>query len=375
MRWGLSAALALSLALAVILTPCAPVHADSPAQTDANANPFLLLYPDLRQAPAPAWLRPGLRVSYNFAFATFAQDLDDPTPSGSALLQYDVIAQDRRGVVVIPTSYSTQIQGQPPTALGYQVGLPGLGDFWFAPEVLAEAEAAAYEQFAVNRLAVEVEGESYDVVRMQSNTEGGEEVWEFEAATGLLVFHRQALYDAGGNQTSGSILTLLDSREVKLPWRFGSVPPWVKTGVEIDLQGSQMMDLGGPPYVSLPMAANLRVTKAGALWSEHRQTLWLNNRQIGRNVGATGVAQLFGGLWLPPEALGALKAGALLDRDAITGFVTRVETASAREISISSQSSSVLTRCTYDARTGKLTGYYQEAHMLAGTQYTELTAP
>lgn len=400
MRWRLSTALALILALTSILTPSVPAHADSPAQTpsflsrrslpklgvyptisaqgsqqaDAAANPFLILYPALREAPTPAWLRPGLRVSYNFMFATFARNIDDPTPSGSALLQYDVIAQDRRSVVVIPTSYNTQIVGQPPTALGYQVGLPGLGDFWFAPQVLADAEAAAYDQFLVNRLSVEVEGETYNVVRMQSNTDGGEEVWEFEASTGLLVFHRQTLYDAAGNQTNANILTLLGSRQLKLPWRFGSVPTWVKTGAEIDLQGSQMMDLGGPPYISLPMAATLRVIKANALWSEHWQTTWLNNRQISQNIGATGVAQIFGGLWLPPEALGVLKPGAVLDRDPLTGFVTRVEGATAREISISAQSPSVITRCIYDTRTGRLTGYYQEAHMLAGTQYTELTA-
>ena len=144
MRSGLSAVFALALLLASFLAPSAIADAAAPPfqgiqQTDAAANPFLILYPDLRQAAAPGWLRPGLRISYSFAFATFAQDPDDPTPAGSALLQYDVIAQDRRSVVVIPTSYSTEIQGQPPTALSYQVGLPGLGDFWFAPQVLAGA--------------------------------------------------------------------------------------------------------------------------------------------------------------------------------------------------------------------------------------------
>ena len=39
--------------------------------------------------------------------------------------------------------------------------------------------------------------------------------------------------------------------------------------------------------------------------------------------GATGVAQLLGGMWLPPEALGVLKTGTVLDRDPLTGLVAR----------------------------------------------------
>ena len=43
-------------------------------------------------------------------------------------------------------------------------------------------------------------------------------------------------------------------------------------------------------------------------------------------------------MWLPPKTLGVLKAGTVLDRD---------------------------------ARNGWLIGFYTEAHMLAGVQFTE----
>jgi hypothetical protein len=55
--------------------------------------------------------------------------------------------------------------------------------------------------------------------------------------------------------------------------------------------------------------------------------------------------------------------------------VTRVDEAAARQISLSAQGPGVLRRYVYDARTGKLIGFYQEAHMIAGVQYTELAAP
>lgn len=379
MRCRLSIVFALVLVFASALTPAYPTDAAAPPtagneQTSAADSPFLILYPQLRQAPAPAWLRPGVRLTYNSAYATFAREIDDPTPSGAGLIQYDVIAQDRRSVVVVPTLYGIDSQGQPPTGLGYLLGLPGLGETWFAPQVLADAEAAAHEGLLVNRLTVDVEGESYDVVRFQSNTDSGEEVWEFEEQTGLLVFHRQALYDGAGNQTSANMQSLVGRRQVKLPWRYGSTPDWAKRGAEIHLAGSQMVDVGGPPYIPLPMAVDLRVSKANSLWSEYSQATWLNNQRIAQNSGATGVAQIIGGIWLPPEALGVLHAGDVLDRDPLTGYVTRVDEATARQISLSTQGPGVLRRYSYDARTGKLIGFYQEAHMLAGVQYTELGA-
>ena len=381
MRWRFF--LTARFLLLVLVCAIIPIIASLPAQAAgvaprlqqtgaATESQFLLLYPELRQAPAPPWLRPGVRLTYNAAFATFARDIDDPTPSGAALIQFDVVDQDRRSVVSLTTLYSTQIQGQPPTGLGFEVTVPGVGAFWFSPQVLAHAEDAAFDDFTVNRLTTEVEGEAYDVVRMQATTDRSDEVWEFEADSGILVFHQQVLYGADGEKTSGNYMTLAGRRQVKLPWRFGSVPKWVKRGLDIDLSGTQMMDLGSPPYLRLPMTVNLRTNKVGSLWSEYTQVTWFNGQQVSQSAGATGVAQIFGGTWLPPEALGVLKTGAVLDRDPLTGLVTRVDEAGSRQIAISGQGPDYLVRYTYDARSGRLLGFYSEAHMLAGVQYTEL---
>jgi hypothetical protein len=339
---------------------------------DLAVSQFLTLFPELRREPAPGWLRPGVRLTYNFGFATFARERDDPTPAGAGVVQYDVIAQDRRSVVVQRTLFSTEIRGQPPAPLGAQVAMPGVGEVWFAPGVLPAALEATFDGFTARRMAMEVEGETYDVVRMQTTTGNAVEVWAFEAATGVMVFHSQARYGNDGEQESGNVTTLVGRRQVRLPWRFGSVPRWVKAGVELDFSGSQMMDFGGPPYVPLPMAVRLRVGKVGSLWSEYGQTAWLNGRQVGTSSGATGVAQIFGGMWLPPEALGVLAAGAVLDRDPLTGVVTRVDEVTAQRIAVSAEGPGHLTRYTYRAADGRLVGYYQEAHMTAGVQYTEL---
>jgi hypothetical protein len=84
------------------------------------------------------------------------------------------------------------------------------------------------------------------------------------------------------------------------------------------------------------------------------------------------VAQIFGGLWLPPEALGVLETGDVLDRDPQTDVVTRVNEATPQRIAISAAGPGYVTRYTYDARTGRLLVYYQEAHFSAGVQYTQV---
>ena len=68
MRWGsfltaLSLLLVLACAIAPVITPlpaqAAPAAPDKQQADAITESQFLLLYPELRQAPAPAWLRPG----------------------------------------------------------------------------------------------------------------------------------------------------------------------------------------------------------------------------------------------------------------------------------------------------------------------------
>jgi hypothetical protein len=192
------------------------------AQT--TETPFITLYPELRNAPAPRWLRAGARVTYRIAFANFARQRDEPTPSGTGLIQYDVVAQNRQNVVLVSTMINTQIQGQI-TPLAHKVERPGIGEIWFSPRVLETADSAASEAFQVARLPLEVEGDTYDVIHMTSRTvtdEGqGETVWAFEVETGLLVFYREALFWPDGSQRSGTTLSLLGQRQIRLPWRNG----------------------------------------------------------------------------------------------------------------------------------------------------------
>jgi hypothetical protein len=253
---------------------------------------------------------------------------------------------------------------------------------------LETAETAASEIFQVQRMPLTVEGIAYTVVRMQTNTEvrtgawdprdprpgRGEEVWAFDTATGLLVFYRQALFWPDGSQRSGVIMTLMGQRQLRLPWRAGSMPEWVRPRVTLAFEGSQVLDIGVRPLIPLPIQLNARITRANGLWSEHTLQTIMSGNEIANTAGATGAMQLFGGLWLPPEALAVLEAGVVLDYDRLTQIETRVEQASNRQVVLTAEGPSHLTRLTYDGRDGRLTGIYQEGHTPTGSLYTELVA-
>lgn len=350
----------------------------SALKADEATSPFITLYPDLRSAPAPNWLRPATRVTYNFATATFARTQDDPTPSGAGLIQYDIIAQNRRNVVFLSTLFNSQIEGQGPTPLSHQIALPGVGEFWFSPEILENAESAASQGFSVTRMPLVVEGVEYDVVRMQSisttNQGSGEDIWAFDVQTGILVMYRQALYRLDGSQHSGTTMTLLGQRQIRLPWRNGTMPEWVEAGLEWQFSGSQTLDVGVGQPTALPMSSISRITRVGSIWSEHAQQTYLYGRDAGSSTTANGAMQLFGAYWLPPEALDVLETGTVLDQDPLTGIQTSVVQANRQTIVIAAAGPGYLTQLYYDARNGRLIALYLQQQTVNGALYTSLQA-
>jgi hypothetical protein len=97
-------------------------------------------------------------------------------------------------------------------------------------------------------------------------------------------------------------------------------------------------------------------------------------QDMGSSAGATGVAQLFGGYWLSPEAIDVLEGGAVLDQDPLTGITTQVVQANSRQIVIEAAGLGYRSQLAYAARDGRLTSVYLEQHTPTGTLYTYLEA-
>ena len=141
----------------------------------------------------------------------------------------------------------------------------------------------------------------------------------------------------------------------------------------MEFSGSQVLGTGSSA-VPLPLASTSRITRAGALWSEHVQQVSLYGRDAGGSISATGTMQLFGGYWLSPQAIKVLKTGLVLDEDPLSSIQVRVVQANRQRIILAAEGQGHTTQLTYDPRNGRLVAIYQEQWTMAGTLYTSLDA-
>jgi hypothetical protein len=181
----------------------APAQPANGVQLDESQLPFLLLFPELRDAPAPDWLQTGARITYRVASATLPQVQGQTSTSGAGYVQYDVVALDGGLVVANSELYldSADGAGVLPSLVLPVLGLPGVGEFWLNPQVLANAEQAATAELSVTGLDQAIGG------------------------------------DADANKQLGQV-TLAARRQLALPWQAGRLPAWVAQTNSLHYSGS-----------------------------------------------------------------------------------------------------------------------------------------
>lgn len=208
------------------------------------------------------------------------------------------------------------------------------------------------KRFSKKLQRIVVAGASIESRNTVTNQGRGEEVWAFDAETGMLTLPPPGT-------------------PALAQWQ---VPAWVRQGLSWQFSGSQTLDVGIPPVTSLPLTSSTRVVRVGDLWSEHAQQIFLYGQDAGSTVTATGPTQLFGGYWLPQEAIAVLKTGMVLDQDPLTGIQTSVREANRRRIVLEAAGEGHLTQLYYSATNGRLTGIYLEQQTMSGALYTTLEA-
>ena len=253
------------------------VEAQPAVSNAVAANPFLLLFPELRDTYAPLWLRVGTRVTYQAQSASFIQNPNDPDPSGAGYLQYDLVAFNRSEVVSSSKFYLVDVLSGvvTPSTVAPSYGVPGVGDFWISPKVLAYAEDAASPDLAVVRMPTVIGGEEYSAVRFQYQDGDSEYVWMFDQDSGLLLFHRYAIGDPLYEDAQAGQLTLLQRRPLSIPWRRDGKPEWVTTGVNLEYEGIFGTVPPASPRVDLPYGLTAQIQRTQDRWSAYEVTDYL----------------------------------------------------------------------------------------------------
>lgn len=346
-RIGLSVMVGLSLATAA---------------SAVDPNPYLELLPALRQAPAPAWVGAGTRLTYYSAVASIPGDRDvfyndedgnwedgqgnkyrreDTTGfSGHGFTQVDVAALTPTESVLAVRSYGMPNPNSGLVLLGMAsvIGVPGAGgDYWLDPRVLAQVQPVRRPELTVVKLPYPIDGRTYDAIRFQSESNGSRQVQVYDLRTGILLYGSAVTAgDLAGavtqqGQPAGQKLLTMSvfkgQRQVPLPWLGQPAPPELATVMSCRYSGSHTMMIPGSPPMSIPASTALTVTERGADWIRFGQFDSVGGPGMppstSQSVRVAGAGQI-GGIWLPPTALPQLRKGQVIDTDPISGVTTTV---------------------------------------------------
>lgn len=354
--------------------PALPAQVDDeqPGEPNPIFNPFLTLFPALKQSPAPSWLKEGHRATYYVQGANIPQDGDEDGTGGAGYAQYDVVALDKNNVVSSLKLYSDQGNSIVTPLLNSAIfGVPGAGDYWLHASALENAEDVANDELTVVHMPTTIAGEEYQAVRFQYETGGATYVWVFDAESGLLLFYRHEIGGEGAAHKQLADMTLVGARQLKLPWKGRSIPDWAERGLTTRYDGVSTVVIPGTDDVQFATSVETEIARAQPRWTSYKAAAYTAGQFTGVSERVTGVAQLFDAFWLPATALSARVRRPLLDRDPITGAeVTYARTADV--IALTETGDAYYTILHYDARTGQLIAMRQESQNGFVTNVVEL---
>lgn len=363
-HWRLTIAATLLILVATTPNLSAPIPAlgASLPQTmtipSGDAARFVQLFPELKELPAPDWLVEGVR----FTYAVQSANVNAAAGSGfgGGYFQHNVIAVDAKSVAVMTQFYLENTNGAlTPTPSLPSLALPAVGDIWLNPVVLVNAEHVANDELVVVRNQhQDGAGKFHQTVRFQSTTEKMEEVWEFDEATGVLIFFRMRYGDAEEPAQLAQAL-LVNQRQLRLPWQGSRTPTWVKTGSKLQYAGNFTSVIYDGTTTTLPYNLTAAIIQRDQRWSLAHLAAFSNGVAAGEQVAISGVGQLFGGLWLPTDALRANPARARLDRDPVTGAEITWLRREDRAVVLTERGNAFETVMVYDGRSGVLIAYQQ----------------
>lgn len=372
----------LPILLCLALAPAGP----NTART-AQDPPAFGQIPGIQvEGPPPAWIRPGLRLTYkrtsSYVPSSNVEMIEGITRgmkalcsdsvtgrkysseelwgSGSAgFLQANVLALDaERAVIQMTFHLFDGLDSSAPVEKlesGYVAPASMGGDLWIHPEALEKLAGSGSEgrsgQAAssadITRTEYKLGQATYKVVqivrssdpRLNPGAPRSFGIWIYDLASGILL-HSGSVTGIAANKTpEGATLapsavtiqhTIFEgSRRMNLPWSSQPPPSWLGGVKRFRFGGKFSLLQQGVPTSPQLFDVNFDVSARGPGWLQLE--VGGGSPQSGEEGRVAGSLQL-GGLWIPPGAMASLKAGQLLDQDPFTKVTTSVSSVSAQAV-------------------------------------------
>ena len=335
------------------------------------------------------WLKPGARASYYFgAVSTAAHryswtenpsgDYTDPktgkryssdkgiAPASQAaegVMHFDVLAVGNDGVAFGRTSAlldrSTNVFTPVPNPEA-AVAANKVGQVWIAPEALRSMLSSGNDQDQVLVGPITFEGKQVQTVLFVNNSPNNYYFHAYDPTTGLLLQSDTSV--ASTESTDGtsppatntrSHLELKSLRQRGLPGFGAALPEWVGRGLAYASRVQLVDPSSGQPMAGAPTEFTEQITfeHGGDGWAKFALTRGYND---GQSENRTGYLTGAGPYLMDPKALGAMKAGAQLDIDELTGETIAVGQVDAQRVAVSIRSNGNEWLGVYDKQSGVL---------------------
>ena len=356
----------------------AAVIGGAPDRSTSAAEPALpgvmQTLPGLPEGPAPSWVKPGLRLSYEAVFATIRgpgrmfevfEDLDrrlwgveqdSSGPSGRGISQMDVVALDGMTAAIATRSYVMRDATAGPPVFSGEIGQPASastgGDLWIHPSALARLVAAhrhepipnstnpRHGEVVVFAMDYPLGQRTYHTAQIHYTTATSSYRASYDLESGALLrlvlgTERPAGFRQGDTtaewhpeEITLTFSTLLGTRQLNLPWADAPPPDWVGTTQRVVYQGLRTTSSPYMTPVSLRQSNEVQIVGRGAGWLAVRSVLTIEGASgmppfSDERLRVFGTAQI-GSLWTAPGALHGLQVGETIDRDPYTGVVVQV---------------------------------------------------
>jgi len=347
----------------------------------------------------PAWLKPGVRITYYVAFADTPGTSSElvkgkPKPgegywedktTGETYVEKETYGTGGQGLMEVNVAYvDQQVAALDIRLFGKEVGtgditvMASLGDlgearqckdFWVHPQILGQVKEMQTESGRIIRMPYNLNNRTYNAIRFQGKA--GHHTYDLD--TGLLIARHgtggsppvlvgtQTGATRGAGSTYIGIIQFLGIRETPLPWNGAPVPEWVGSTRSMTFQGKYTADVTAAGVYSFPVTLRLEFKNKGAGWIHFTQLSQMQapanmpqpmQGQVERINGSSQV----GGLWIFPGVLRQLRPGQVLDRDPFTGMQLSVGGIDGTRVRLHEANSRDASDYIYDLQNGMLVG-------------------
>ncbi len=367
----------------------------------------------------PAWLKPGVRITYYVAFADTpststqlvkgkakpGQGYWEDTNTGETYVEKETYGTGGQGIMEVNVAYvDQQVAALDIRLFGKEVGtgditvLSSFGDlgeakqckdFWVHPMILAQVKELQTGSGTILRMPYHLNNRTYNAIRFQGKA--GHHTYDME--TGLLIARHgtggsppvlvgtQTGATVGAGSTYIGIIQFLGVRETHFPWNGGPVPDWVGRTRSMTYQGKYTADVTAAGVYSFPVTMKLDFKNKGSGWIHFTQVSQMQapsnmpQPMPGQVERINGSSQV-GGLWIFPVVLRQLRPGQILDRDPFTGMILSATRIDGNRIRLHEANSRDAIEYVYDLQSGMLVGgtITKTLHMVRMTTALRLTS-